>query len=223
MADKSNRYNPKKTNDYTQQNSQGMLETPGPFVGIVKWNIDPTRAGRLQVFIPDLGHPDPDDRSGWYTVSYASPFRGKTQGNVNSLSEYYQQGTYEQATGRLWHAGQGAVCRTPGERAKWNFRGRRLRLWSPRGPDYGAVKVWLDGADERRAGGIYLFADRAAAEAYVADGQADSIVPIANPLSGLFNVLRAMKRFAANPLDDAAFWEPAPLLQRLVAESKTLT
>jgi hypothetical protein len=28
-------------------------------------------------------------------------------------------------------------------------------------------KIWLDGADERRAGGIYLFADRAAAEAYV--------------------------------------------------------
>ena len=40
---------------------------------------------------------------------------------------------------------------------------------------------------------------------------------------GLFNVVRAMKRFATNPLDDAAFWEPAPLLQRLVAESKTLT
>lgn len=28
-------------------------------------------------------------------------------------------------------------------------------------------KVWLDGAEERRAGGIYLFADRVAAEAYV--------------------------------------------------------
>lgn len=28
-------------------------------------------------------------------------------------------------------------------------------------------KIWLDDADERRAGGIYLFADRAAAEAYV--------------------------------------------------------
>jgi hypothetical protein len=27
-------------------------------------------------------------------------------------------------------------------------------------------KIWLDDADERRAGGIYLFADRAAAEAY---------------------------------------------------------
>lgn len=29
-------------------------------------------------------------------------------------------------------------------------------------------KIWLDGEEERRAGGIYLFADRAAAEAYVA-------------------------------------------------------
>ena len=27
-------------------------------------------------------------------------------------------------------------------------------------------KIWLDDSDERRAGGIYLFADRAAAEAY---------------------------------------------------------
>ena len=28
-------------------------------------------------------------------------------------------------------------------------------------------KIWLDGEDDHRAGGIYLFADRAAAEAYV--------------------------------------------------------
>lgn len=27
-------------------------------------------------------------------------------------------------------------------------------------------KIWLDGSDERRAGGIYLFSDRAAAEGY---------------------------------------------------------
>ena len=38
---------------------------------------------------------------------------------------------------------------------------------------------------------------------------------------GLFNVVQAMKRFAANPHDDAAFWQPAPLLVRLAAESKT--
>ncbi len=38
---------------------------------------------------------------------------------------------------------------------------------------------------------------------------------------GLFNVVQAMNRFALNPLDDAAFWKPAPLLARLVAEGKT--
>ncbi|QCB46480.1 3-hydroxyacyl-CoA dehydrogenase NAD-binding domain-containing protein [Hydrogenophaga sp. PAMC20947] len=38
---------------------------------------------------------------------------------------------------------------------------------------------------------------------------------------GLFNVTQAMKRFAKNPLDDGKFWEPAPLLARLVAEGKT--
>ncbi|RUP30426.1 MAG: 3-hydroxyacyl-CoA dehydrogenase [Curvibacter sp.] len=38
---------------------------------------------------------------------------------------------------------------------------------------------------------------------------------------GLFNVAEAMKRFAKNPLDDAKFWQPAPLLASLVAEGKT--
>jgi 3-hydroxyacyl-CoA dehydrogenase len=39
---------------------------------------------------------------------------------------------------------------------------------------------------------------------------------------GLFNVLQTMKKFAANPLDDASFWKPAPLLEKLVAEGKPL-
>ena len=38
---------------------------------------------------------------------------------------------------------------------------------------------------------------------------------------GLFNVVEGMKRFAKNPRDDGAFWQPAPLLARLVAEGKT--
>jgi 3-hydroxyacyl-CoA dehydrogenase len=38
---------------------------------------------------------------------------------------------------------------------------------------------------------------------------------------GLFNVAQAMKRFTANPHDDAAFWQPAPLLARLVADGKS--
>ncbi|MDH4462410.1 MAG: 3-hydroxyacyl-CoA dehydrogenase NAD-binding domain-containing protein [Acidovorax sp.] len=37
---------------------------------------------------------------------------------------------------------------------------------------------------------------------------------------GLFNVVQAMDRFAKNPLDDAEFWKPAPLLARLAAEGK---
>lgn len=38
---------------------------------------------------------------------------------------------------------------------------------------------------------------------------------------GLFNVVQSMQRFARNPLDDAQFWQPAPLLARLVAEGKS--
>jgi 3-hydroxyacyl-CoA dehydrogenase len=40
---------------------------------------------------------------------------------------------------------------------------------------------------------------------------------------GLFNVVQAMKRFAANPLDDADFWQPAPLLAKLAAEGKSFS
>ncbi len=40
---------------------------------------------------------------------------------------------------------------------------------------------------------------------------------------GLFNVVQAMKRFAANPHDDATFWQPAPLLARLAAEGKNFS
>ena len=38
---------------------------------------------------------------------------------------------------------------------------------------------------------------------------------------GLFNVVQAMHRFAANPHDDAEFWKPAPLLAKLAADGKT--
>ncbi len=40
---------------------------------------------------------------------------------------------------------------------------------------------------------------------------------------GLYNVVSAMKRFAANPHDDATFWQPAPLLAKLAAESKSFS
>jgi len=40
---------------------------------------------------------------------------------------------------------------------------------------------------------------------------------------GLWNVVQAMKKFAANPADDASFWQPAPLLARLAAAGKTFS
>jgi 3-hydroxyacyl-CoA dehydrogenase len=38
---------------------------------------------------------------------------------------------------------------------------------------------------------------------------------------GLYNVVRSMRRIAADPRADPAFWAPAPLLARLAAEGKT--
>ena len=49
-----------------------------PVFGVVKDNIDPTRSGRLQVYISDFGAPNPDDSSSWVTVGYMSPFYGRT-------------------------------------------------------------------------------------------------------------------------------------------------
>ena len=56
----------------------------GPYVGVVKDNRDPTRSGRLQVYIPDFGgdHTRPQN---WRTVWYASPFFGyTTQEDINN-------------------------------------------------------------------------------------------------------------------------------------------
>ncbi len=55
------------------------------------------------------------------------------------------EGSYDRATGPGWRFGVGAVCRSARERAKWNFRGRGFRLWSPLGPGYGRVTATLDG------------------------------------------------------------------------------
>lgn len=56
----------------------GMPTEFGPFIGVVKNNIDPTRQGRLQVYIEQFGGSSPDDPSQWRTVSYCPPFYGAT-------------------------------------------------------------------------------------------------------------------------------------------------
>jgi len=50
----------------------------GPFVGRVTNNIDPTRQGRLQVYIEQFAGPNATDPNLWRTVSYCPPFYGAT-------------------------------------------------------------------------------------------------------------------------------------------------
>ena len=40
---------------------------------------------------------------------------------------------------------------------------------------------------------------------------------------GLDRVVHAMKRFAKNPMDDATFWQPAPLLRQLAQQGGSFT
>jgi hypothetical protein len=58
-----------------------------PVYGIVKNNIDPTRSGRIQVYISDLGGNDPDNPANWATVSYMSPFYGFVQPTAPNQGE----------------------------------------------------------------------------------------------------------------------------------------
>lgn len=72
----------------------GVKADFGPFVGVVKNNIDPTRQGRLQVYIEQFAGADPANKSLWRTVNYASPFYGSTppqpgkKGDTNAVGGY---------------------------------------------------------------------------------------------------------------------------------------
>jgi hypothetical protein len=73
----------------------------GPFVGVVMNNIDPSRAGRLQVFIEQFGG-DQTNKDSWRTVSYCPPFYGSTpRSNASGTSG---TGTYpgNQSSYGMW-------------------------------------------------------------------------------------------------------------------------
>lgn len=73
----------------------------GPYIGVIVNNVDPTRSGRLQVYIEEFGDtkqsgkPNLTDKSLWRTVSYCPPFFGSTPrpdsgngGGSDSIGEY---------------------------------------------------------------------------------------------------------------------------------------
>ena len=76
--------------------TEGVKLDPGPFMAIIKNNVDPARLGRLAVFVPDIGG-DEDDASKWYIVRYASPFLGSTlglPGSADTKNFAFSQQTY---------------------------------------------------------------------------------------------------------------------------------
>ena len=64
---------------------------------------------------------------------------------------------WEERRDSLFRFGSGVVSRQPAARAKWNVVGGRLTLFSPRGPEFGAVEVRLDG---RMVAVLDLYTDR---------------------------------------------------------------
>lgn len=74
----------------------GVKLESGPFVGVIKNNADPSRQGRLAVWVPDIGGEE-EDSTKWYVVRYASPFFGSTlglPGSDNPTSFAFSQQTY---------------------------------------------------------------------------------------------------------------------------------
>lgn len=69
-----------RPNNYKQDRG-GVPAEFGPFTGIVMSTVDPTRSGRLQVYIEafsDGGEAAMEDDSKWTTVSYMPPFYGNS-------------------------------------------------------------------------------------------------------------------------------------------------
>lgn len=56
----------------------GYPSENGPFLGVVMNNVDPTRSGRLQVYITNFNQGDMNDETKWTTVDYLPSFYGAT-------------------------------------------------------------------------------------------------------------------------------------------------
>ena len=68
--------------------AKGIHSSPGPFIGIVKNNVDPSRSGKLQVWISEMGG-KADDAGSWLTVSYCTPFYGVTPPDKRTNSQNF--------------------------------------------------------------------------------------------------------------------------------------
>lgn len=65
---------------------------PGSYIGVVKNNVDPSRSGRLQVYIQNRGAADPNNPNNWTTVIYCPPFYGTTPTGAKAGTGAFEQG-----------------------------------------------------------------------------------------------------------------------------------
>jgi hypothetical protein len=87
-----NIYKPRGATSANKLGAGGAVVNPVPLFGVVKDNIDPIRAGRLRVYISDMGGTSPNDSNTWFTVNYMTPFYGATEGTGDKTG----YGTYLQ-------------------------------------------------------------------------------------------------------------------------------
>ena len=64
---------------------------------------------------------------------------------------------WQEQSGPEFRYGIGLVAKQPQARVKWNVTGRRLTVWSPRGPDFGEAEIRVDG---QRAKVVNLYAEK---------------------------------------------------------------
>lgn len=79
----------KKPAEFSLREDATVRLDSGPYIGVIKNNIDPLRKGRLQIWIPDLGGAENESQN-WVTVGYASPFIGSTLQDNKSTNSSYQ-------------------------------------------------------------------------------------------------------------------------------------
>jgi hypothetical protein len=90
----SDTYKPKGPLKSDSPESGGADAKKYPIIGIVKDNIDPTRAGRIKVALQDgKGSLDPDSSDAWVTVQYLTTFFGSVRPSSGDDSEDY--GSYK--------------------------------------------------------------------------------------------------------------------------------
>jgi len=73
-----------KPNGPTNRSKPGGMDANPqmvPLLGVVKDNIDPTRAGRIFVYLANNSGLDPDNRENWRPVKMLTPFFGSTRGD----------------------------------------------------------------------------------------------------------------------------------------------